>query len=236
MAGSCCPSATATETRRCPTTRARPFRGRMDDCIRSRRPASRDARRACRGTGEPLLRASKAALPYTLQPQNRAARDEGVAHTLPTHYERDATRPAREKRTAHFKFVCDRAPSNCAEPGSRRGRRHGLQLDGDGAVSRRRYGGGRVYMELTIDGRARRPAQRGSFDIKAPRPGSVCNTASIIRDARAPRNNPRAGTTRGTTSSHLGILGSNKPHLGGPLGHRFLGSGLTIGSGTSIRL
>ena len=61
MAGSCCPSATATETRRCPTTRARPFRGRMDDCIRSRRPASRDARRACRGTGEPLLRASKAA-------------------------------------------------------------------------------------------------------------------------------------------------------------------------------
>ena len=52
---------TATETRRCPTTRARPFRGRMDDCIRSRRPASRDARRACRGTGEPLLRASKAA-------------------------------------------------------------------------------------------------------------------------------------------------------------------------------
>ena len=61
MAGSCCPSATATEARRCPTTRARPFRGRMDDCIRSRRPASRDARRACRGTGEPLLRASKAA-------------------------------------------------------------------------------------------------------------------------------------------------------------------------------
>ena len=61
MAGSCCPSATATERRRCPTTRARPFRGRMDDCIRSRRPASRDARRACRGTGEPLLRASKAA-------------------------------------------------------------------------------------------------------------------------------------------------------------------------------
>ena len=52
---------TATETRRCPTTRARPFRGRMDDCIRSRRPASRDARRACRGTGEPLLRASKGA-------------------------------------------------------------------------------------------------------------------------------------------------------------------------------
>ena len=138
-------------------------------------------------------------------------------------------RPAREKRMAHFKFVCDGAPSNCAEPGSRRGRRHGLQLDGDGAASRRRYGGGRVYMELTIDGRARRPAQRGSFDIKAPRPGSVCNTASIIRDARAPRNNPRAGTTRGTTSSHLGILGSNKPHLVGPLGHRLVGSGLTIG-------
>ena len=35
-------------------------------------------------------------LPYTLQPQNRAARDEGVAHTLPTHYERDATAGTRE--------------------------------------------------------------------------------------------------------------------------------------------
>ena len=34
--------------------------------------------------------------PYTLQPQNRAARDEGVAHTLPTHYERDATAGTRE--------------------------------------------------------------------------------------------------------------------------------------------
>ena len=34
--------------------------------------------------------------PYTLQPQNRAARDEGVAHTLPTHYERDATGGTRE--------------------------------------------------------------------------------------------------------------------------------------------
>ena len=29
-----------------------------------------------------------------------------------------------------------------------------------------------------------------SFDIRAPRPGSVCNSASIIRDAIAPRNNP----------------------------------------------
>ena len=159
-----------------------------------------------------------------------------ASHTHYRHTTSATRRPAREKRTAHFKFVCDRAPSNCAEPGSRRGRRHGLQLDGDGAASRRRYGGGRVYMELTIDGRARRPAQRGSFDIKGPRPGCVCNTASIIRDACAPRNNPHAGTSRSTTSSHLGILGSNKPHLGGPLGHRFLGSGLTIGSGTSIRL
>ena len=95
--------------------------------------------------------------PYTLQPQNRAARDE-ASHTHYRHTTSATRRPAREKRTAHFKFVCDRAPSNCAEPGSRRGRRHGLQLDGDGAASRRRYGGGRVYMELTIDGWASRPA------------------------------------------------------------------------------
>ena len=105
--------------------------------------------------------------PYTLQPQNRAARDE-ASHTHYRHTTSATRRPAREKRTAHFKFVCDRAPSNCAEPGSRRGRRHGLQLDGDGAASRRRYGGGRVYMELTIDGRARRPAQRGSLHKGPP--------------------------------------------------------------------
>ena len=49
----------------------------------------------------------------------------------------------------------------------------GLQLDGDGAASRRRY-----------------CAAVWSFDIRAPRPGSVCNSASIIRDAIAPRNNP----------------------------------------------
>ena len=168
------------------------------------------------------------------QPQKRAARDKrgpGAPHTHCRHTTSATRRPAREERTAHtqFKFECDRAPSECAGPGSRRGRRHGLQHDGGGADSRRRYGGGRVYMELTIDGRARRPAQRGSFDIKAPRPGSVCNTASIIRDARAPRNNPRTGTTRGTTSSHLGILGSNKPHLVGPLGHRLAAICLTIG-------
>ena len=81
-----------------------------------------------------------------------------ASHTHYRHTTSATRRPAREKRTAHFKFVCDRAPSNCAEPGSRRGRRHGLQLDGDGAASRRRYGGGRVYMELTIDGWTSRPA------------------------------------------------------------------------------
>ena len=123
------------------------------------------------------------------QPQKRAARDKRgprAPHTHCRHTTSATRRPAREERTAHtqFKFECDRAPSECAGPGSRRGRRHGLQLDGDGAASRRRY-----------------CAAVWSFDIRAPRPGSVCNSASIIRDAIAPRNNPRAGTTRGTSSS-----------------------------------
>ena len=97
------------------------------------------------------------------QPQKRAARDKRgprAPHTHCRHTTSATRRPAREERTAHtqFKFECDRAPSECAGPGSRRGRRHGLQHDGDGAASRRRYGGGRVYMELTIDGLASRPA------------------------------------------------------------------------------
>ena len=196
-------------------------------CYRTSR-AQKTRRVLVRGSGSTMNRHTHT------QPQKRAARDKRGPRAPHTHCRQPTSatrRPAREERTAHtqFKFECDRAPSECAGPGSRRGRRHGLQHDGDGAASRRRYGGGRVYMELTIDGLARRPAQRGSFDIKGPRPGCVCNTASIIRDARAPRNNPRAGTTRGTTSSHLGILGSTEPHLVGPLGHRLAASGLTIG-------
>ena len=97
------------------------------------------------------------------QPQKRAARDKRgprAPHTHCRHTTSATRRPAREERTAHtqFKFECDRAPSECAGPGSRRGRRHGLQHDGDGAASRRRYGGGRVYMELTITGQTSRPA------------------------------------------------------------------------------
>ena len=98
MAGSCCPSATATETRRCPTTRARPsVDGWTTVYDQDGRPRAMPdelvgapANRCCA-----LLRQHDEP-PYTLQPQNRAARDEGVAHTLPTHYERDATAGTRE--------------------------------------------------------------------------------------------------------------------------------------------
>ena len=134
---------------------------------RARSPASGRAtgRAARKRRGAYLVRGSGSTMnrhTHT-QPQKRAARDKRGPRALHTHC-RHATsatrRPAREDRTAHtqFKFECDRAPSECAGPGSRRGRRHGLQHDGDGAASRRRYGGGRVYMELTIDGWASRPA------------------------------------------------------------------------------
>ena len=141
-------------TARCPRT----LPG-LRACYRARR-AQKTRRVLVRGSGSTMNRHTH------IQPQKRAARDKrgpGAPHTHCRHTTSATRRPAREERTAHtqFKFECDRAPSECAGPGSRRGRRHGLQHDGDGAVSRRRYGGGRVYMELTIDGR-RRPAQRGS--------------------------------------------------------------------------
>merc|ERR1719352_1877024 len=101
-------------------------------------------------------------LPDAARAKNAARDKRGprAPHTHCRHTTSATRRPAREERTAHtqFKFECDRAPSECAGPGSRRGRRHVLQHDGDGAASRRRYGGGRVYMELTIDGWTSRPA------------------------------------------------------------------------------
>ncbi len=143
-------------TARCPCT----LPG-LRTCYRTRR-AQKTRRVLVRGSGSTMNRHTHT------QPQKRAAREKRgprASHTHCRHTTSATRRPAREERTAHtqFKFECDRAPSECAGPGSRRGRRHGLQHDGGGAASRRRYGGGRVYMELTIDGRARRPAQRGSF-------------------------------------------------------------------------
>jgi hypothetical protein len=138
-------------TARCPRT----LPG-LRTCYRTRR-AQKTRRALVRGSGSTMNRHTHT------QPQKRAARDKrgpGAPHTPCRHTTSATRRPAREERTAHtqFKFECDRAPSECAGPGSRRGRRHGLQHDGDGAASRRRYGGGRVYMELTIDGLASRPA------------------------------------------------------------------------------
>ena len=139
------------ETARCPRT----LPG-LRTCYRTRR-AQKTRRVLVRGSGSTMNRHTHT------QPQKRAARDKRgprAPHTHCRHTTSATRRPAREERTAHtqFKFECDRAPSECAGPGSRRGRRHGLQHDGDGAASRRRYGGGRVYMELTIDGWASRPA------------------------------------------------------------------------------
>ena len=92
------------------------------------------------------------------QPQKRAARDKRgprAPHTHCRHTTSATRRPAREERTAHtqFKFECDRAPSECAGPGSRRGRRHGFRLT---ATARPRDGGtvAAVYTwnSLSIDG------------------------------------------------------------------------------------
>ena len=123
--------------------------------------------------------------PYTHCSHKNARRATRASHTHYRHTTSATRRPAREKRTAHFKFVCDRAPSNCAEPGSRRGRRHGLQLDGDGAASRRRYGGGRVYMELTIDGWASRPAG----GLVWPDGVKVSSMEGLVRRHEADRSN-----------------------------------------------
>ena len=171
MAGSCCPSARQLLRRGAARRRARAHSvdGWTTVYDQDGRPRAMPdelvgapANRCCA-----LLRQHDEP-PYTHCSHKNARRATRASHTHYRHTTSATRRPAREKRTAHFKFVCDRAPSNCAEPGSRRGRRHGLQLDGDGAASRRRYGGGRVYMELTIDGRALRPAQRGSLHKGPP--------------------------------------------------------------------
>ena len=65
------------------------------------------------------------------------ARNEGRGRR--THYQPlRAQRDGRHERSilhTHPLQKCDRVPSECAEPGSRHGRRHGLQLDGDCAAS-----------------------------------------------------------------------------------------------------
>ena len=120
MAGSCCPSATATEARRCPTTRARPFRGRMDDCSyslsRMRRSGTARCRRPLPGprtcyrtrraqkTRRVLVRGKAARRTAIHTRRARETRAEGVAHTLRTHYERDTTAGTREAYGTHTQF------------------------------------------------------------------------------------------------------------------------------------
>ena len=117
MAGSCCPSATATETRRCPTTRARPFRGRMDDCSYSlsrmrrsgtaRCPRPLSGPRTCYRTRRAQKNATRTGararqhdeLPYTHGA--RAKRGPRASHTHYEHTTSATRRPAREKHTAH---------------------------------------------------------------------------------------------------------------------------------------
>ena len=155
MAGSCCPSATATEARRCPTTRARPFRGRMDDCSyslsRMRRsgtarcprplPGPRTCYRTRRAqkTRRVLVRGSGSTT--NRHTHTARARNEGRGrrtHTTNTLRARRDGRHERSIRHTHPIQKCDRVPSEYAEPGLRRGRWHNLQIDG---TARPSYGG-----------------------------------------------------------------------------------------------
>ena len=117
MAGSCCPSATATETRRCPTTRARPFRGRMDDCSYSlsrmrrsgtaRCPRPLPGPRTCYRTRRAQKNATRTgarARQHDEPPYTHGARAKRGPRASHTHYEHTTSatrRPAREKRTTH---------------------------------------------------------------------------------------------------------------------------------------
>ena len=153
MAGSCCPSTTATEARRCPTTRARPFRGRMDDCSyslsRMRRSGTARCRRPLPGprtcyrtrrAQKNATRTGARARQHDEPPYTHGARAKRGPRASHTHYEHTTSatrRPAREKHT-HPIQKYDRVPSEYAEPGLRRGRRHNLQIDG---TARPSYGG-----------------------------------------------------------------------------------------------
>ncbi len=179
-------------TARCPRT----LPG-LRTCYRTRR-AQKTRRVLVRGSGSTMNRHTHT------QPQKRAARDKRgprAPHTHCRHTTSATRRPAREERTAHtqFKFECDRAPSECAGPGSRRGRRHGLQHDGDGAASRRRYGGGRVYMELTIDGLASRPAG-GLVWPDGVKASSMESPDGGTRPTGATEQHRRSGTAAGGRS------------------------------------
>ena len=187
-------------TARCPRT----LPG-LRTCYRTRR-AQKTRRVLVRGSGSTMNRHTHT------QPQKRAARDKrgpGAPHTHCRHTTSATRRPAREERTAHtqFKFECDRAPSECAGPGSRRGRRHGLQHDGDGAASRRRYGGGRVYMELTIDGWARRPAGGHVWPDGAPEPWRLLQWRARCGDTRP---------TGATGSTSMDWPGGRRAVMSGP--------------------
>mgnify|MGYP001463216153 CR=1 FL=1 len=167
-------------------------------CYRTSR-AQKTRRVLVRGSGSTMNRHTHT------QPQKRAARDKRgprAPHTHCRHATSATRRPAREERTAHtqFKFECDRAPSECAGPGSRRGRRHGLQHDGDGAASRRRYGGGRVYMELTITGQTSRPAG-GLVWPDGVKASSMESPDGGTRPSGATEQHRRSGSAAGGRSS-----------------------------------
>ena len=150
-------------TARCPCT----LPG-LRTCYRTRR-AQKTRRVLVRGSGSTMNRHTHT------QPQKRAARDKRgprAPHTHCRHTTSATRRPAREERTAHtqFKFECDRAPSECAGPGSRRGRRHGFSMT---ATVRPRDGGtvAAVYTwnSQSMDG----PAAGGRSSLARRREGII---------------------------------------------------------------
>ena len=108
---------TATETRRCPTTRARPFRGRMDDCSYSlsrmrrsgtaRCPRPLPGPRTCYRTRRAQKNATRTgarARQHDESPYTHGARAKRGPRASHTHYEHTTSatrRPAPEKHTAH---------------------------------------------------------------------------------------------------------------------------------------
>ena len=115
--GELLPLCKTTETRRCPTTRARPFRGRMDDCSYSlsrmrrsgtaRCPRLLPGPRTCYRTRRAQKNATRTgarARQHDESPYTHGARAKRGPRASHTHYEHTTSatrRPAREKHTAH---------------------------------------------------------------------------------------------------------------------------------------
>ena len=112
---------TATETRRCPTTRARPFRGRMDDCSYSLSRMRRSGTARCR---RPLPGPRTCYRTRRAQKTRRVlVRGSGSTMNRHTHIAATKTRRAENEGRGRHTHTTDTLRARCDGRRERSGRR-----------------------------------------------------------------------------------------------------------------